>query len=138
MPSRTYHYMKNGNIEWPTLRGRERDFLEHEWMRHGSCSGMQPFQFFNSTLHAHESYDILKALDGKTRSPQNIKATMQERYGLTAKVRHGEFGQEVWTCLDRALRPLPCNLNELERIMLQQKPIGQTAVDSPSLLQPRP
>jgi ribonuclease I len=48
--------------KWPSCYGKgggEDDFWSHEWEKHGTCSGMQELDFFNTALALQQKYNHL-------------------------------------------------------------------------------
>ncbi|XP_024363792.2 ribonuclease 1 [Physcomitrium patens] len=65
-PSLLADVIDNLNKNWGTLacnskRGNE-DFWEHEWSKHGTCSGFTQREYFQNSVDLYNDYDITGAL----------------------------------------------------------------------------
>lgn len=40
--------------EWHSLRGPDEHFWEHEWLKHGTCTGMTEVDYFTKSLECYE------------------------------------------------------------------------------------
>lgn len=53
------------NKDWGTLActsSHNEDFWEHEWSKHGTCSGFTQHDYFQSSIDLYNNYDITGAL----------------------------------------------------------------------------
>ena len=41
---------------WPSCEGSAQDFWEHEWSKHGTCSGMSQHDFFSTAIELCKKY----------------------------------------------------------------------------------
>ena len=41
---------------WPSCQGSAQDFWEHEWSKHGTCSGMSQHDFFSTAITLCKKY----------------------------------------------------------------------------------
>jgi len=90
--------------------------IEHEWEKHGTCSGLSPAEYFAKARSAYQSIRIPAALQQPT---QPISATLEEieqmfmtaNPGLSADSIavqcHGSVS-EIRFCLDKDLKPRRC------------------------------
>ena len=44
------------NMYWTSCYGNNEDLWKHEWVKHGSCSNMTEFEYFNTTLELYKQY----------------------------------------------------------------------------------
>lgn len=64
----------NMNKDWGTLActsSHNEDFWEHEWSKHGTCSGFTQHQYFQSSIDLYNNYDITGALSDAGIVPDN-------------------------------------------------------------------
>ena len=93
--------------------------IQHEWAKHGTCTGMTPVDYFDRStrLYARVRYPDMKALSKRRLSVGAFVAAMAgTNQGLTAGMirvtatRKGWL-DELWLCLDRRLAFTPCRAN---------------------------
>ncbi|KAG0614693.1 hypothetical protein M758_6G196200 [Ceratodon purpureus] len=66
--SELHDVVDNLNKNWGTLAckrgmsGDNEDFWDHEWAKHGTCSGFTQHQYFEASLNLYNDYDITAAL----------------------------------------------------------------------------
>ena len=92
--------------EWPSNRGDDFAFWQHEYVAHGTCTTMTPHDYFEATLTLHDRYDLMEALKDDPRTPLNIVADVREAWGVTPLVHPSEG--EVWMCFTKSLEPMEC------------------------------
>jgi hypothetical protein len=46
------------HAHWHSSRGTDENFWKHEWEKHGSCTGLKEFEYFQKTL---DCFDKVKA-----------------------------------------------------------------------------
>lgn len=98
-----------------------RKLVFHEWSTHGTCSGLDPADYFATVRRAFISVAIPKPLTGPTeavsRSPQEVvaeflKANPQFTPQSLAVMCTGQGApriREVHVCLSRELQPRACS-----------------------------
>jgi len=94
------------NTYWPNVKvsktSPELDsFWEHEWTKHGTCSGLDQVDYFKTSLgHFLPTPDIVRERYGKTVS----KEELMDAYGgdVIFTCSHGRYLSEVRTCVGRS------------------------------------
>ncbi|MGC4055009.1 MAG: ribonuclease T2 [Paludibaculum sp.] len=91
--------------------------INHEWTRHGTCSGMDADNYFKTARTALLSIKVPPKFQAPkeyfTISPGEVKKEfLQENPGMTpgmiAISCSANFLSEVRVCLDKNLKPIPC------------------------------
>ncbi|QOY88303.1 ribonuclease T2 family protein [Paludibaculum fermentans] len=91
--------------------------INHEWTRHGTCSGMNADNYFKTARKALQSIKVPARFQAPkeyfTISPVEVKKEfLQANPGLTAGMIaiscSANFLSEVRVCLDKNLKPIPC------------------------------
>ncbi len=91
--------------------------INHEWTRHGTCSGMNADNYFKTARKALQSIKVPARFQAPkeyfTISPGEVKKEfLQANPGLTAGMIaiscSANFLSEVRVCLDKNLKPIPC------------------------------
>ena len=93
------------------------ELVQHEWEKHGTCSGLSQVAYFAAAKRAFESIAIPSEYE---RLAQPVAVTPEELRGafvkanrtlstdaISATCRRNELA-EIWICLDRALAPRSC------------------------------
>jgi ribonuclease T2 len=65
VPMQLNEVIDNMNKDWGTLActsTHNEDFWEHEWSKHGTCSGFTQRYYFAASLNLYHDYDITAAL----------------------------------------------------------------------------
>lgn len=91
--------------------------VEHEWAKHGTCSGLQPMAYFEAAGRAYQSVSVPGVLQpGKNRRTVALANLVQslldanpaiKRKGM-ALVCTGRELTEVRVCVDKELSPQAC------------------------------
>jgi len=91
--------------------------VEHEWQKHGTCSGLQPKDYIQAADTAHKSVAIPTLLqpgkNKRTMATANVTQSLLDanpaltRQGL-ALLCTGKELSEVRVCLDKDLKPMAC------------------------------
>jgi len=91
--------------------------IQHEWAAHGSCTGLNPFDYFSSVVQARAAVQIpvqITSIEDQIReSPGQIEsqfAAANPAFPKTAfrtSCSRGAF-QEVRICFDKNLKPQSC------------------------------
>lgn len=94
-----------------------RALVEHEWTRHGTCSGLDAPRYFEATRAAHARIAVpepLRRPDG-TRTftlPELERLFAEANPGLdgtmVAVLCRGRFLSEIRVCLDKEMNYRPC------------------------------
>lgn len=60
---------------WPNLLSgkREISLWQHEWSKHGTCSNLNQFEYFDQTLQLNDLYDVEKSLLEANIEPNTVK-----------------------------------------------------------------
>ncbi|HVM95985.1 MAG TPA: ribonuclease T2 [Candidatus Acidoferrales bacterium] len=91
--------------------------IEHEWSKHGTCSGLAPDAYFANARAAFTSVKIPTSYrDPTTAFQTNVGKVEQDFAGANpdldsskiAVLCRGKFLQEVRVCLDKDLHPRSC------------------------------
>jgi ribonuclease T2 len=91
--------------------------VQHEWAKHGTCSGLSPEAYFEEARMAFTAVTIPASyrdpLTVVSTAPRNIKDAFREANpSLTADriavLCKGKFLQEVRICLAKDLEPRSC------------------------------
>ncbi len=98
--------------------------IRHEWKKHGTCSGLQPKDYFALTRRAFDAFQTPPAY-GTPTTTLNVKPAVYKKALLdvnpsltdrnVAVVCSGRFLQEVRVCLDKNLNPRPCGSRVKDR-----------------------
>lgn len=89
----------------------------HEWQKHGTCSGLQPKDYFEAADAAHKAVAVPSLLqpgnNRRTLALANVTQSLLDanpsvtRKGL-ALVCSGSELSEVRVCMDKDLKPMAC------------------------------
>ncbi len=95
----------------------DQGLLEHEWSTHGTCSGLNANDFFNTARTAYQSITIpptLAGLSSQTSMPPDEIVSLftranpsLSRDSIAVSCGHN-FLTAVEVCLDKALHPIAC------------------------------
>ncbi|KAG0628000.1 hypothetical protein M758_2G243000 [Ceratodon purpureus] len=95
-PSELAGVVDHLNTKWGTLACKSRyneDFWEHEWSKHGTCSGLTQHQYFQASLDLYNNFDITGALrnagivpDDRFYSIANITSALTELLGFAPQI----------------------------------------------------
>ena len=91
--------------------------IQHEWLRHGTCSGLSQEDYFQTIEQVRQQLRIPAEFTAPIRqvqtSPQFIKqkfAAANPTLDVAAiRVLCGRFLSEVRLCYDKQLKPRPCS-----------------------------
>jgi ribonuclease T2 len=94
--------------------------IQHEWAVHGSCTGLNPFEYFSSIVQARAAVQIpvqITSIEDQIReSPGQIEtqfAAANPSFPKTAfrtSCPRGAF-QEMRICFDKSLKPQACTVS---------------------------
>lgn len=100
-----------GNLK-KLMRGSERFLHRHEWVKHGSCDGRSPEQYYRLALNLVEQFNASSVQNlfeknlGKKLSEQQIRSAFEQDFGkgsaqaLALRCRHGLI-EEIRVALQR-------------------------------------
>jgi ribonuclease T2 len=101
-----------GQTLFPSAR-----LMQHEWQRHGSCSGLDALEYFNTADRALAVVRIPADLDAPTTSLSMDAAQIIAEFravnpavpenGLVVSCNRAELS-EVRVCLSKSLKPIEC------------------------------
>lgn len=116
----------------PPSRGMTADMADimgssglawHQWKKHGTCSGLNPSQYFGLSRRAYglvKRPDILRRLDKPVQLPATLieDAFLQQNPDWTADMltvtcKAGHIA-EARLCLSRDLQPVPCGRDVIQ------------------------
>jgi ribonuclease T2 len=98
-----------------------RDLVHHEWAAHGTCSGLEPAEFFALVRRAYSSVSIPQALSGPDQAVERSPGSISDAFlhanprlsaqsvVITCTAQGAPRLREVRICLDRELRPRACS-----------------------------
>ena len=99
------------------------NLIQHEWATHGTCSGLNQYDYFTALVQARSSVQIpvqLNAGDTESNaSPTDIEAqfaranTAFPKDAFRIACTRGEL-QEVRVCFDKNIKPRACTANVTE------------------------
>ena len=94
------------------------DLVEHEWQKHGTCSGLSQRDYFAVAARAFRAINIPSAYVRPTGEIQTRPDDVREAFlasnpslsrgSVAATCNRNELA-EVWECLDKALQPRACS-----------------------------
>ncbi|KAL5539994.1 hypothetical protein UlMin_044868 [Ulmus minor] len=98
---------------WPSITcpsSNSRQFWSHEWSKHGTCSGLIQFDYFDRTLKLKNRANILKALGnagikpGSSYSLDDMKNAVEVEIGFSPIImcspQLNGLLKEVYICVD--------------------------------------
>jgi ribonuclease T2 len=95
-----------------------RELVEHEWSKHGTCSGLSEEDYFATAALAVETVTVPSVYHGLQRpvvtTPNDVRRAFLDvnrlipKDGLSATCSRNKLA-EVWVCLDKGLRPRACS-----------------------------
>ncbi len=103
-----------------------RGLVYHEWSAHGTCSGLEPAQYFELVRRAYAAVAIPRALTAPARAIEQAPAAIAGEFlsanpGLSAQAivvtctgQGTPRLREVHICLDRELSPRPCSADAMQ------------------------
>lgn len=98
--------------------------VQHEWTKHGTCSGLSQADYFAAAERAFEAISIPPALVHLTQPLATTAEAVRDafvksnptlaREGLSATCSRNELA-EIWICLDGTLAPRTCSREVAKR-----------------------
>jgi ribonuclease T2 len=95
-----------------------RELVEHEWSKHGTCSGLSEEDYFATAALAVETVTVPSVYHALQRpvvtTPNDVRRAFLDanrlipKDGLSATCSRNKLA-EVWVCLDKGLRPRACS-----------------------------
>ncbi|HUD24669.1 MAG TPA: ribonuclease T2 [Burkholderiaceae bacterium] len=113
--------------------------IHHEWVVHGSCSGLSPHDYFITLIRAVARPSIPSEFDGsrprRLTAPQIVAAFVKENPSMSPRSLAlrctGDELEEVRICLSRDLHPQPCGRDVRSRCPAGPLRIGATRPPPP-------
>jgi ribonuclease T2 len=112
------------------------DLIEHEWQKHGTCSGLSQHDYFAASERAFRSIGIPAAYIGPANDirtkPDDVRQAFLARNAtlssasVAATCSRNELA-EVWVCLDKRLQPRACS-NEVRKRHCGSRDVTMPAV----------
>ena len=93
---------------WPNVKYAENDpeyteFWDHEWTKHGTCSGLSQYEYFNTSIAMIESFgtpDIFSDAVGSTMSASDLRDAFGGSNYASLQCTSSEYINGVYTCWD--------------------------------------
>ncbi|CAM9389524.1 unnamed protein product [Ectocarpus fasciculatus] len=93
---------------WPDVKYAEDDpeyteFWDHEWTKHGTCSGLSQFDYFNSTIAMIQSFgtpSIYSDAVGSTIDAGDLRDAFGGAAYASLQCDSGKYVNGVYTCWD--------------------------------------
>lgn len=116
-------YLNGLNTYWPSLKEgytNER-FWEHEWLKHGTCSGYTQHDYFGLGLVLRDKFDPLLAGIGKREEnvdTKSIKRRFKMKFGAEPMLgcKEGNVLSEIGVCLDKETKQIKTCENDVTQI----------------------
>ena len=94
---------------WPNVKAAENDakyteFWDHEWTKHGTCSGMTQAAYFNATVSLIMKLGTptsFSAAVGKAVSADTIRKAFGGAQYASLQCTSGQYVNGVFTCWER-------------------------------------
>lgn len=91
---------------WPNVKASEGtpeydDFWDHEWTKHGTCSGLKQVDYFNTTIALIQSYgtpSIVSNNVGKTVSTTDVRNSFGGSTKVSLQCTSGKYLVGAYTC----------------------------------------
>jgi len=126
----------------PAIIGRmmeispSEELIQHEWEKHGTCSGLSQRGYFAMAKQAFESLDIPDLYERLERAARTTPGRVRDDFvaanpklkaeAVSATCRRGELA-EIWICFDKSLEPRACS-NEVRRRHCGERDVRMQAV----------
>ena len=98
--------------DWPaTWTHGDYKFHEHEYLKHGTCTGLTEHEYFRRALDTFDAYDINGfSISEYSPSASKIKREFQEKYEHDLIVSHEKHGRvvEVRYCVNKQWVLIDC------------------------------
>lgn len=109
---------------WPNVKSSDDDddsnnyqhysFWQHEWSKHGTCSGMSPSEYFQTALaYQLATPSIVGQAYGQSLSKQDLQDALV--YDVVLRCSSGKYLQEVRACLSLKGAQIDCPSSELQQ-----------------------
>lgn len=131
--------------DWPNLLGGKSDssLWEHEWLKHGTCTHMSEFDYFNRTLGLNTRYPLTEWLQagrvvpstGRTYSVDDVHQAITAHFPLTSvsvDCQHSKgelYLSEIMLCFrfvssENNFEPTECTVKSTCRGQFKYVPFG--------------
>jgi ribonuclease T2 len=95
---------------WPDVKYAESDpnyteFWNHEWTKHGTCSGLSQLTYFNSTINLIQSFgtpSVFTSAVGSTISASTLRDAFGGKTYASLQCTSTKYVNGVYTCWDRS------------------------------------
>ena len=97
--------------EWPNVKSNQGDsdydsFWEHEWSKHGTCSGFSQADYFQKALDAYpQTPDIISSNVGKSVSKTDL---IKAHNHVVAPQCQGSYLSQILSCVSKDLKAMDC------------------------------
>jgi ribonuclease T2 len=94
---------------WPNVKAYENttaydDFWDHEWTKHGTCSGLDQFTYFNTTISLLQQYGTPQVFQDAVGSTM-AASTLRDAFGgptyASLQCTSTKFINGVYWCFER-------------------------------------
>lgn len=98
--------------DWPNYYGSSLALHKHEYLRHGTCSGLSEFEYFSRCLDAYDRYSVNSLVYSSAEPPfgDRLAGLFFKKFGKRLSIdrwRHGR-AKEVSFCLDKNWLLIDC------------------------------
>ncbi|MBI1210842.1 MAG: ribonuclease T [Alphaproteobacteria bacterium] len=116
--------VSRANIDRILKVSPSEDLVQHEWQKHGTCSGLSQDDFVSSAVAAYSAVTVpsnYKLPDDQIQTtPDDVRDAFLsvnpslEADDVAATCSRNDLA-EVWVCLDKSLRPRACSADVRKR-----------------------
>lgn len=91
--------------------------IRHAWLKHGSCSGLEPDKYFAATRAAFGAVRIPEAFRQPLKQVSHTQGDILEAFAeanpqageAAFRLRcSGRYLSELWVCMEKGLKPMAC------------------------------
>jgi ribonuclease T2 len=127
---------------WPDVKHRRTspeypEFWEHEWTRHGTCSGLDQVTYFSCAIKlvqngAAITPSIVQQNVGKNVSAEKLREGFGGHSDVVLKCAHGGVLSQVFTCWNKDAKNLPTTRRECPDHVLNEDTCIEGTIFIPS------